>query len=505
MHWFKTLIPRRLSFTQRLLSWLFVATLLGAGLVACGGADTRTGDGDKGELAIALTDAEGDFVSYTVDVVSISLTKANGTQVETVPISTRVDFSHYTDMTEFLTVATVPAGVYVEATMVLDYSNAEIIVEDNAGKSVPVSAGNILDRDGNVVNRMSVTVKLDGKSHLKIAHNVPNQLTLDFDLAAGHQVNFEAEVPYVTVKPYLLAEVNVDHHKPHRVRGPLKAVQADARKFQINVRPFTHYMKQSHRHFGVFNVHLNDATVFEIDGRAYQGEDGLNVLAGLPQYSAVIALGEVRHHPRSRFDATQVYAGSSVPGGDLDVTQGSVVARSGNVLTVKGTTYLRNDGALTFNDTVEVTLADSTTVLKALTVDDDALGKDDISVGQYVTVFGTLSGGSGHHALNAANGVARLEISHLKAAWSGVNNDISILKLSRINGRDVAQYDFTGTGNDPASDADPNHYEVDKGTLDVSSIKVDAEVRVRGHVTPFGSAPPDFDAITVIDLSAKND
>mgnify|MGYP003346898486 CR=1 FL=1 len=35
----------------------------------------------SGEVVIGLTDAEGDFISYTVDIVSIKLTKASGAVV----------------------------------------------------------------------------------------------------------------------------------------------------------------------------------------------------------------------------------------------------------------------------------------------------------------------------------------------------------------------------------------------------------------------------------------
>ena len=56
---------------------------------------------ESGEVIIGLTDTPGDFTTYTVDVVSLTLTKANGAVVGTVPLSTRVDFAQYTEMTEF--------------------------------------------------------------------------------------------------------------------------------------------------------------------------------------------------------------------------------------------------------------------------------------------------------------------------------------------------------------------------------------------------------------------
>lgn len=119
--------------------WLgpMVLSLAGMTLSACGGG-SGTGDvNDSGEVVVALTDAEGDFASYTVDVLSLTLTKANGAVVETLPLSTQVDFARYTDLTEFLTAATVPSGVYVKGTMVLDYRAADIWVEDAAGDADP--------------------------------------------------------------------------------------------------------------------------------------------------------------------------------------------------------------------------------------------------------------------------------------------------------------------------------------------------------------------------------
>ena len=68
-------------------------------------------------MVIGLTDQEGDFHSYTVDVLSLTLTKLNGAVVETLPLNTRIDFAQYTEMTEFLTAATIPSGVYVKAQM----------------------------------------------------------------------------------------------------------------------------------------------------------------------------------------------------------------------------------------------------------------------------------------------------------------------------------------------------------------------------------------------------
>ncbi len=62
-------------------------------------------------------------------------------------------------------------------------------------------------------------------------------------------------------------------------------------------------------------------------------------------------------------------------------------------------------------------------------------------------------------------------------------------------------FDFTGTGIDSAHDADPDHYEIDTSALDTSALKAGTPVRIRGFATPFGQAPEDFEARTVVNVS----
>ncbi len=76
-----------------------------------------------------------------------------------------------------------------------------------------------------------------------------------------------------------------------------------------------------------------------------------------------------------------------------------------------------------------------------------------------------------------------------------------VVDVTRINGRNASLYNFAGTGSDAASDADPFNYEVNTGVLDVAAIAGDAPLAVRGHVVPFGQAPLDFDAQTIVDRS----
>ena len=66
-------------------------------------------------------------------------------------------------------------------------------------------------------------------------------------------------------------------------------------------------------------------------------------------------------------------------------------------------------------------------------------------------------------------------------------------------------FDFAGTGSSTANDATPGAYQVKvPAALPIPSLTVGFPIRFEGFVTPFGSAPPDFAAITVVDFSSAD-
>jgi hypothetical protein len=453
---------------------------------------------DSGELAISLTDAVGDFGAYTVDVLNLTLTKANGAQVSTLPQSARIDFAQYTEMTEFLTAATVPAGAYVAATMTLDYTNADIWVEDENGDNLQVET--ILDQDGNPVGILTVTVQLEDRNRLVIAPGIPAHLLLDFDLKATNQVTFDQGAPVLTVDPFLVADVNRMPNRWHRIRGLLDAVDTSQSSFSLHLRPFFCSLSGHGHLYGRRMVLTDEQTLFEINGTSYEGSDGLQAMAALDPLTAVVALGELKFDPL-RFEASQVYAGSSVPGGESDVVKGNVIARQGDTLTVKGATLIRNDSAIVFNDQVTVLLGDDTVVKRQFSV--DPFDKDDISVGQRVVIFGTLTDDDPLSLeMDATGGTAHMRLTTLRGTAVALDEQDATGQLTMnvrsINHRRIGIFDFSGTGTDSANDADPESYQIDTGTLDLSSLQIDGSVKVRGFVEPFGQAPPDFAAQTVV-------
>jgi len=479
-----------------------VASILLAAMSLNGCSSGGEENTDSGELVLGLTDAAGDFSHYTVDVTQITLTKLNGAVVNVLPLSTQVDFAQYTEMTEFLTAATVPAGIYKKATLSLDYSNADIWVEDNSGASVRVD--NIIDGDGNVIASMDVSVMLEGRKRLVIVAGTPAHMTLDFDLSASNIVEFsDLDIPTVTVEPILVADLDFSRPKIHRVRGPLARVNVEQQLLGIVIRPF-HHSQDNDSRFGSLVVKVNDATVYDINNDDYVGNAGLEVMAVLPNYAATVIIGDLKFNP-TRFLAREIYAGSSVPGGTMDVVKGTVIARVGDTLVVRDATLIRAGGSVVFGDHVNVDISSTTIVKKQMSV--DPATSADISVGQKVAIFGSLSGDvSTGVSMDATTGLVRMKITNIRGtsvAQVSLPSDEPpfIVALQAINHLRAAVFDFTGTGIDTNNDADATNYEIATGSLDLTAIADNTPVLVKGFVSPFGAAPRDFDAISVTDFS----
>src|SRR2546425_2611749 len=492
MNWLRSFGKGRSLF--RLLTAFTLGTAVALGLYAC-----KSPTDEEGVVAIGLTDTPGDFLTYTVDVTSLTLTKAdNTTDVQTLPQRTRVDFARFVDLTEFVTAVTIPVGTYVSATLNLDYTNADIQVDDGNGNPVAVAPPNILDsRNNNPVTTLPMKVTLDNARQLVIAPLVSSLLDLDFNLAASNLVDMSNPAgPVVTVNPLLVADVNPDAPKPHRIRGPLDAVDMQARSFTLILRPFN-LLQGDH---GRISFITNSNTTFEINQTTYQGSSGLTVLAQQPRLTATVALGTLDLVTR-RFTATEVLAGSSVSFGPSDVVTGNVIARSNNnILTVQGAEIARSDGTLSFRNTVSVTVASGTKVVKQTAVG-GTFDIGSISVGQRVTVFGTLDAPG--TSMDASAGLVRLLVSQVNGTVNSASGSTVAMTLARIDGRPIGLFNFSGTGTAPGTDANPSSYQVAAGALPLTGITSGTPLKVRGFVQPFGqaTATDDFHAITLIDVT----
>ncbi|WP_455210599.1 hypothetical protein, partial [Kaarinaea lacus] len=316
-------------------------------------------------------------------------------------------------------------------------------------------------------------------------------------LNATNNVELNNGSPIVTVNPVLLAEVNAESPKIHRARGSLKSVDTANSSFRLIIRPFVHLLAGGDERFGTLKVNTTANTVFDINGSVSQGTDGLLELSQQTTLAAVVVIGDLKFNPR-RFEATEVRAGSSVAGGTMDVVTGNVISRSGDVLTIKGATLIRQDGSVIFNDEAEVTIANSTIVRRQLSI--APLSKEAISVGQRITVFGELIDDQVQNlTLDATSGYAHLLFTTLRATV--VSKAPMTIDLQSIDGRRIAIFDFLGTG--ASENADPANYEIDTGNINLSDIAIDDVVKVRGFVNSFGKTESaDFTAQTIVNVSA---
>ena len=491
--------------------WLFVAALM---LAACGGgagttaldtpdatvtcdpADAATFE-ECGTVIVALTDADGDFLNYTVDVLSLQLETANGRIVETLPRSTRINFTDYVDLTELVTAATIPPATYVSGTIRLDYTDAEIFVEaDGASKEADVYG-----TDGALLTQTELRIELSDRDRLIVTKGRPALLQLDFDLAASHTVDVAPTPAEAVSEQFILAEVFPVDEKDIRARGPLLSVSEDEMTYTVALRPF--HDRQGD--FGRLTVHVTGETEFEVDEVMYAGIEGLRALNAAGPGTPTVAGGTLNVTERE-FTADIVLAGSSVPGIDRDAVVGNVIGRDGNFLTVRGATIVPGDRRAHFHDDVVVEIGPDTSVFRDGDRQSD-LGIDAISIGQRVTIRGsqvgspTVDANAPQILFDATQGSVRMHLTSLSGVVNTVVTGQADITLHGIDRRRVEIFDFTGTGATPDQDADPDNYEIATGNLTLANFAEGKPIVARGFPNAFGMAPPDFEGRTVIDYT----
>jgi len=504
--------------------WTWVAlTVVVLAIAGCGGSSgTTTNDppvaaqcipsdpstaAECGTVFVGLTDDDGEFLSYSLDVLSLTLEKADGSIVETMSSNTRINFSEYVDMTELMAVATVPPGTFVAGTITLDYSNAEVFVDANG----IAKAATIVDADGNAMTQTSLKIVLPQTDRLVVSKGGISFLTVDFDLDASHEVDTSATPALVTAEPFIVAEVRPVDTKDFRVRGPLISVNQNEMWYGIKVRPFHDRVTD----FGRMRVYVTDDTECEVNEESFKGGDCLRALDVAGEGTATVAQGTL-HVGDRRFVANIVLAGSSVPGDRKDAAKGTIIGRAGNDFVLRGGTVILSDTALTdakrafFRNDITVTVGPDTIVYKTF-VTDRPLGMADrlldigaISPGQFATVRGTVTRNDevGVH-IDATEGAVLLHVTKLTGTVNTImpgQVDIDLHTIGRVRAGAV---DYTCTGLCEAStDADPDNYEVSTGNLPMLAADASGQpVAAWGFPNEFGAAPWDFQGRAIIDYS----
>ncbi|HEY9182628.1 MAG TPA: hypothetical protein VIQ99_05480 [Gammaproteobacteria bacterium] len=491
---------RRFGTTTRAV-WL--AALAALTLAGCGGSGGSTGSpsnpstpsASTGTLLISVTDADGDFVSYSVDVLSVTLQRRGGGTVEVLPATTRIDFAQLTDLSDLLSVATLAPGDIVGGKIRLDYGNAEIFIEQNG----QVVRANAVGANGAPLGVVELDIQLAEREHLVVTRGRAALLALDFDLAASNEVDLTRSPPVVTARPYVVAEAEPVTDKELRLRGALVSTDTQAGTYTVDVRP---WFRPDGNHGGV-TIHTTSSTTFEIDGVTATGNAGLAALARKPAGTMTVAFGTLALQDH-RFTAEIVHAGDSVSGEGIDAIHGNIVARNGTQLTVKGAYAVRRDRVAHLRRTVIVSVGPNTKVLKT-GAPGAVLDATALSVGQSIVAFGSITEPASDTApatFDATNGRVRMLPTHLHGNVNVVLPGQLNLNLRAIDRLGIDLFDFTGTGVTQAQDADPTDYEIATSTLPLAGVTVGQPAKVLGHVRPFGSAPADFEGRTVIDHRA---
>lgn len=463
---------------------LTMAALLLAG---CNGSSDGTSAStskslDSGTVQIAMTDATDDFLTYQINVNSITLIRADGTEVDVVATSTEVDFVQYQDLSELFAVASIPVGTYTSIVLNLDYTDSDIVIQDGDGNSYTATA---VDSNGDTLGALQVTLQLSTDEALEVTGGNISGLTLDLDLAASNEV-LSYEPALVEVEPFLMVVADQDDSREHRVRGLLTAVDTDAASITLAVRP----MRLHSGEFGELVFTVTDETLYEVDGIEYTGSEGLALIAALDAEAPLLAYGTLSDD--GDFTASQVIAGLGVAWSGDDVLKGVISARSGDVLTLTSVVSERHNQDASFASAMEVVLGDSTVVTGYYQGDADI---DQLSVGQKVLITGT----QGDTQFDASSGLVRMQLNQVTGA--AVITSPMTLDLLAVNGLAAEQLDFSNSGE--SSSADLDAYVLDTGSLDLGNVETGNWLAVRGYPTAWGhdTSVGDFTVLSVDEVS----
>ena len=506
---------------QHLLTGLLVAAALA--LAGCGGSSMSPSTAVSpststkqtpctsgcGTALVSLTDAPGDFVSYIVTVDSLTLTRTDGTVVQTVPTTSQVDFAQLVNLSEVLSAQQLPPGTYTSAQLTLDYSTADIVVSTASG-NVTVPGADLINGATNSPISAPITVTLSfGSAPLVITDGTVSNLALDFNLAASNTVDLTANPITVTVDPVLSASLAPASSKQIHVRGPLQSVSVGSSDYVVNVRPFA----DDQDDFGQFTVYTNASTTYLINGTSYTGSAGLSALQGLSMGTLTTAYG-TWDTTANTFTASVVHAGTSVAGVSGDAVIGTVAARTADTLTVDNALVYQppssssssgdtqSDDDLHFTHQVTVTIGSGTSV--SAEGETGTFSPSDLSVGQRVRFTGTLSSNATGTSLDATSGTALMKPTRGTGLYIGPNSGAIAVNLQSLGGVDAGSLLFAGTGASSATDATASSYLVGiPSSFSTTVLAVGLPVEFTGFVTPFGTAqigtaPPDFAATTVV-------
>jgi|HubBroStandDraft_1064217.scaffolds.fasta_scaffold05250_5 hypothetical protein len=490
---------------SRLARWFECSCALALGLTGLLAGCGTSNNIIYGTPVITIGDVSGDFTSYIVDIDEIEFTRNDGLVVEPLSTPEEVDLAKLTNMTELLEAPAFPYGTYVSMTLVLDYTAPDITIDD-AGQVRQIEA---LDTTGALMLSGTVTVNFDPQHPLVISPNQSTAFAIDIDLAAMNTLDTSTSPITATVQPFVSASVvPVAQTGPMRARGLVVVSQPSLGNYIMNIRPFADLVSA----LGAVQVNTSATTYFNIYGVVYVGAAGLHAMNSPNVTNApAVAYGTLDDLSgiTPTFNATSVYVGDDEESVLADFLSGTVSTVDGDSLTIWGVSYLNRYGELFYLNSTQVLVGAGTAVYQDV-VAAQGLSLASISVGQQVTVAGqaVTNATTGElESLDATpqdgfSGLVRLQSTQLWGTLNSATTGSMSLDLLTINNFEPTYFKFAGTGNSSADDAVPSSYRVDTGALNESALPAGTQLQVNGLVTPFGTAPPDFTASSVVPASA---
>jgi hypothetical protein len=472
-----------------------------------------------GTPVITLTAQRGHFLSYIVSIDEIELTRKDGTVIQLPIVSQRVDLANLGNFAQLLGAPALGIGTYVSATFFIDYSAAQVYV-DNGGAALGATLTDASTAATPTVD--TITVKFDPNNPLVISNQVSSTVNFNIDLDASNSINYAGATTTVPVVVHPMATViaNPTYTQPVFARGLFVYVNNNKGQFTFNSRPL-HDINNSA--VGAVTATPSATTYWNINGVTYTGADGLNALAKLLDQNGELQIAAVGPAPGSGvatwsdlsgdtpiFTPTQVYVGTSLESALQDHIVGWVsgISTSGgtSTLTVQNAALADRIGDLGFSNTATVTVGSSTIVSIDGVNPATPPSLSNISVGQLIDVSGQVTDATNTFnptSLDATGGQVRLQPTSIWGTLvSGTTNSANI-DLQWIQGLEVtsSNINFTGTGANGAN-ATAANYEVSTatttgGATDESTTAANTLLNIVGLANTFGAGPPYFNATTV--------
>jgi hypothetical protein len=255
------------------------------------------------------------------------------------------------------------------------------------------------------------------------------------------------------------------------------------------VRPFLDETNS----LGSLTLFSTPTTSYVIDNVGFVGADGISAITNLT--TGLIASAYTTYTPDASagtFTLTQAFLGTSVESGTADRIEGTVIARSGDTLTLRGSTLSLKTGTFSYYPADATVKVGASTVV---TVDGKpvatGIDKSDISVGQNIMAFGTSTVASGVVTVDASAGRVRLLPTRAWGTVSAGAQASASFTLAALDQWPASVFTFAGTGTSAGQDADPASYLLSTDAVDYSSL-LGQKAAADGIVAPFGAAPPDF-------------